>query len=100
MQEKKSKFTEEPHKLEEDKHQVSHKTLKKPYESLHVSVTKHSQSFKWQEHRVTSFLPERRSNMSACVYNGKYAGFYEYRIGCTFLAEKILTTEKGTRCTT
>lgn len=82
MEDKKSKFaeaesvdeTKEPNQLQKqgDKNpDKPHKEVKKHYDSLQVRVAKNSDVRKWQEIRLSTQLPERRSYGCSCIYKDR-----------------------------
>jgi hypothetical protein len=67
------KKVEEVH--EERKVKPDQPSSKRHVEPLNINVLKHNPSYKWQEYRMSSELPERRSYMCSCVYKDKYFNF-------------------------
>ena len=84
MAEKKSKFSssnaaEENKDADKDKefvpkeHGMKHiKEGKKNFDLLQVHIARPNEIHKWQETRVSTNLPERRSHLCSCVYKGRY----------------------------
>ena len=85
MAEKKSKFsssnvaednkgTDRDVKTPPKEHGAHHlKEGKKNFDLLQVHIARPNEIHKWQETRVSTNLPERRSHLCSCIYKGRYS---------------------------